>query len=50
MTPEIEQRVRERSKKNPYITFLGIKLLKVEDGLIEVVMPLTDDHLSLSFR
>ena len=48
MTPEIEQRVRERSENNPYITFLRIKLLKVEDGLIEAVMPLTDDQKQYS--
>ena len=48
MTPEIEQRVKERSEKNPYITFLGIKLLKIEDGLIEAVMPLTDDQKQYS--
>ena len=48
MTPEIEQRLRERSKKNPYVSFLGIELLKIEDGLVEAVMPLTDEQKQYS--
>ena len=48
MTPEIEQRLRERSKKNPYVNFLGIELLTVEDGLVEATMPLTDEQKQYS--
>ena len=48
MTPEVKERVIERSKKNPYVKFLGIELLKVEDGVVEAVMPLTDEQKQYS--
>ena len=48
MTPEIEQRVRERAINNPYVSFLGIKLSRVEDGYIEAVMPITDEQKQYS--
>ena len=48
MTPEIQQRLIERSKKNPYVNYLGIELLKVEDGLVEAVMALTDEQKQYS--
>ena len=48
MTPEIEQRLRERCNINPYVNYLGINLLKIEDGLIEAEMPLTDEQKQYS--
>lgn len=48
MNPEIAQRLRERSKINPYVNYLGIELLKVEDGLVEARMPLTDEQKQYS--
>ncbi|MDR2917363.1 MAG: PaaI family thioesterase [Tannerella sp.] len=48
MNPQIEQKLRERSKINPYVNYLGIELLKIEDGLVEAVMPLTDEQKQYS--
>lgn len=48
MNPEIEQRLRERSKINPYVNYLGIELLKLEEGYVEARMPLTDEQKQYS--
>lgn len=48
MNPEIAQRLKERSKINPYVNYLGIELLKIEDGLVEARMPLTDEQKQYS--
>ena len=48
MTQEIEQRLKDRCKLNPYVRFLGIELLKIEDGIVEAVMPLTDEQKQYS--
>lgn len=48
MNPEIERRLRERSKINPYVNYLGIELLKLEEGYVEARMPLTDEQKQYS--
>jgi uncharacterized protein (TIGR00369 family) len=48
MDREKEQRLRERTKINPYVNYLGIELLKIEDGLVEARMPLTDEQKQYS--
>lgn len=48
MDPKKEQRLRERTKINPYVNFLGIELLRLEEGLVEARMPLTDDQKQYS--
>ncbi len=48
MNPEIEQKLRERLKINPYVNYLGIELLKLEDGYVEARMPLTDEQKQYS--
>ena len=44
----IEQRLMERLKENPYVSYLGIELLKIEEGFIEAQMPLTDEQRQYS--
>lgn len=48
MNSEIAQRLRERSKINLYVNYLGIELLKIEDGLVEASMPLTSEQKQYS--
>ena len=44
MDPQKVQRLRERTKINPYVNYLGIELLIVEEGLVEARMPLSDEQ------
>lgn len=46
--PKKEQRLRERTKINPYVNYLGIELLKIEEGLVEARMPLFDEQKQYS--
>ncbi|MCD8264544.1 MAG: PaaI family thioesterase [Tannerellaceae bacterium] len=48
MNPEIKQKLLERVRINPYVNYLGIELLTVEDGLIEDRMPLRDEQKQYS--
>ena len=48
MDPQKEQRLRERTKINPYVNYLGIELLTVEEGLVEARMPLLDEQKQYS--
>ncbi|MCC8143563.1 MAG: PaaI family thioesterase [Tannerellaceae bacterium] len=48
MNPEIKQKLLERVRINPYVNYLGIELLTVEDGLIEARMPLRDEQKQYS--
>lgn len=46
--PKIEQRLRERTEKNPYVKFLGIEFLLIDEGRVEARMPLTDEQKQYS--
>lgn len=48
MDPRVEERLRERSAKNPYVNYLGVELIKVEEGRVEARMPLTDEQKQYS--
>ncbi|MDR2680922.1 MAG: PaaI family thioesterase [Tannerella sp.] len=48
MEPKIEQKLRKRLNINPYVNYLGIELLKIEDGYVEAKMPLTDEQKQYS--
>jgi uncharacterized protein (TIGR00369 family) len=48
MNQEVEQKLRERLKINPYVNYLGIELLKLEDGYVEARMPLTNEQKQYS--
>jgi uncharacterized protein (TIGR00369 family) len=48
MNQKIEQRLREHLKINPYVNYLGIELLTLEDGYVEARMPLTDEQKQYS--
>ncbi|MDR1200556.1 MAG: PaaI family thioesterase [Tannerellaceae bacterium] len=46
--PKVEQRLRVRIKLNPYVNFLGVELLSLEEGKVEARMPLTDEQKQYS--
>lgn len=48
MDPKTVERLRERVKMNPYVNFLGIEFTKIEEGVVEARMPLTDDQKQYS--
>ncbi len=48
MDPQIKEKLLERVRINPYVNYLGIELLTVEDGLIEARMPLKDEQKQYS--
>ncbi|MDH6342816.1 uncharacterized protein (TIGR00369 family) [Parabacteroides sp. PFB2-12] len=48
MDPKTEERLRERATKNPYVNYLGIEFTKIEEGVVEARMPLTDEQKQYS--
>ncbi|MDH6312138.1 uncharacterized protein (TIGR00369 family) [Parabacteroides sp. PFB2-10] len=48
MDPKTEERLRERVARNPYVNFLGIEFTKIEEGIVEARMPLTDEQKQYS--
>lgn len=46
--PKIEQRLRERAEKNPYVQFLQIEFTLIDEGRIEARMPLTEEQKQYS--
>jgi len=48
MDPRIEERLRERAEKNPYVKYLGVEFLLIEEGRVEARMPLTDEQKQYS--
>lgn len=48
MDPKVEQRLRERAEKNPYVKYLGVEFLLIEEGRVEARMPLTDEQKQYS--
>jgi len=48
MDPRIEERLRERATGNPYVNYLGIEFLLIEEGRVEARMPLTDEQKQYS--
>lgn len=48
MDPEKERRLRERIKINPYVNYLGIELLAIDEGRVEARMPLQDEQKQYS--
>ncbi|MDL2208005.1 PaaI family thioesterase [Parabacteroides sp. OttesenSCG-928-O15] len=48
MDPKTVERLRERVARNPYVNFLGIEFTKIEEGIVEARMPLTDEQKQYS--
>lgn len=48
MDPRIAERLRERAEINPYVKYLGVELLSIEEGRVEARMPLTDEQKQYS--
>lgn len=48
MDPRIAERLRERAEINPYVKYLGVELLVIEEGRVEARMPLTDEQKQYS--
>lgn len=48
MDPKTVERLRERATKNPYVNYLGIEFTKIEEGVVEARMPLTDEQKQYS--
>lgn len=48
MDPRIAERLKERAEKNPYVKYLGVELLVIEEGRVEARMPLTDEQKQYS--
>lgn len=48
MTEEVRNKLIERVKRNPYVNHLKIEFTKVEDGIIEARMPLSDEQRQYS--
>lgn len=46
--PKVEQRLRERTKMNPYVQFLQVELISLNEGRVEARMPLTDEQKQYS--
>lgn len=48
MNPEIEQKIRQRTKTNPYVNYLDIEFLVIDEGRVEARMPLKDEQKQYS--
>ena len=44
MDKKIAQKISAHTRVNPYVNYLGIQLVKIEEGMVEAVMPLTDEQ------
>lgn len=48
MEAEVKENLINRVKSNPFVQYLNVSFEKIEEGLVEAVMPLTDEQKQYS--